>query len=296
MSRPLSGAGLTLFFQESRSCLRKVTLDRMVLSEDQCLALATMSRLDVELVIHDCSLADDAAGAFVECLQQSDRGPIKLDRCEIDNQILANALTGDSRVTRLKPYKYYSRVSNDIAILFMALANNRGLVNLDLLGYPISDENWTILYQSLSLHPSLTNLKLRSTRPTFLTDGQKAHRICLLAEMVQYNTSLHTIEVTPYDRDQKIYTEMIHPYLETNRYRPRVLAITKAAIPLRRPLLGLALQTRAVRNESNLLWIFLSANPDVVVLSNEDAGEQVMEAASIVEPVEAAASGLPPQM
>jgi hypothetical protein len=88
---PLSGAGLSLFFQESREVLQKVVLHCMVLSEDQCRALATMSRLDVELVLGCCSLADDAAGAFVECLQ-SDGGPVDLFMCEIDCQILANAL------------------------------------------------------------------------------------------------------------------------------------------------------------------------------------------------------------
>jgi hypothetical protein len=90
------------FFQESQPCLRKVTLYGLVLSEDQCLALATMSRLDVELHMFGCSLLNDAVGAFVECLQ-SDRGPIDLDRCRIDSQILANALTGKSRVTSLTP-------------------------------------------------------------------------------------------------------------------------------------------------------------------------------------------------
>jgi hypothetical protein len=83
---------------------------------------------------------------------------------------------------------------------------------------------------------------------------------------------------------------MVKPYLDTNRYsRPRVLAITKAEIlPLRRPFLGLALQTSSVRNNFNSIWMFLSANPDAVVLSNKD-GEQVVEAAA-TEPVKASAS------
>jgi hypothetical protein len=39
---PLSGAGLTRFFQESRSCLRRVTLNHMDLSEDPCSMKAGM--------------------------------------------------------------------------------------------------------------------------------------------------------------------------------------------------------------------------------------------------------------
>jgi hypothetical protein len=96
---PISGSALSLslsfqdFFQESQSCLRKVTLSRTTLSKEQCLALATMSRLDVELDLRFCRLADGAAGAFVECLQ-SDRGPVKMNQCRINIQILTSALTG----------------------------------------------------------------------------------------------------------------------------------------------------------------------------------------------------------
>jgi hypothetical protein len=159
VSPPLSGAGLSRFFQESRSCLRKVTLYDMVLSEDQCLALATMSRLDVELKLSYFSLPDNAAFAFVECLQ-SDRGPVNLDRCLIDRQILANALTGKSRVTRLKPRPVEPNDAHDaeVAVFFRALGNNRGLLDLDLYDHPISDENWSVLRESLQAHPRSSHI------------------------------------------------------------------------------------------------------------------------------------------
>jgi hypothetical protein len=73
----------------------------MALSEDQCRALVTIARSDVELDILKFSPADDAAGAFVECLI-CNRGPVKLKQCEIDSRILASALTGNSCVTSLK--------------------------------------------------------------------------------------------------------------------------------------------------------------------------------------------------
>jgi hypothetical protein len=285
---PLSGAGLTRFFQESRSCLRRVTLNHMDLSEDLCLALATMSRLDVALKMTRCTPTDDAAGAFVECLQSAGRGPINLYECTLDSQILANALTGNSRVTRLKPRTTFETSNADTAVIFRALAKDKSLVDLNLRDHSISDENWTILCESLQAHPILTSLNLTYTRPRVLNDEERAQRTRVLADMVQGNTSLHTIEQSAGEYDQQIYAEMILPYLDTNRYRPRVLAITKADIPLRRPFLGLALQTRSVRKNSNFLWMFLSRNPDVVVLSNED-GEQVVEVA-VTEPLEAAAS------
>jgi hypothetical protein len=124
---PVSGAALTLFFQESRSCLRKFTLNSMTLSEDQCLALATMSRLDVEVEMSYCSPTDDAAGAFVECVK-SDRGPAELSICNIDRHVLATALTGASRVTRIKPV-FEPNYDAEKAVVFTALANNRGLLH-----------------------------------------------------------------------------------------------------------------------------------------------------------------------
>jgi hypothetical protein len=290
----LSAAGLSLFFQESQSCLRKVALHRMLLSEDRCRALATMSRLDAELGMFDCTQPDAAAGAFVECLQ-SDRGPVKLDHCDIDTHILASALAGNSRVTKLKPHPVL-RYDAAMTILVAALANNRGLVELDLSSCPISDNNWTIMCESIKAHSSLTILDLRTTtsRSSYdsgviiaLSEDQKAHRAHAIAEMIQPNKLLHTIKLTTHERDEQIYTQDIRPYLETNLHRTRVLAIKKADISLRRPLLGLALQTKSVRNTPNLLWMFLSGNPDVVLQSNEE-GEHVEVAASA--PMEVARS------
>jgi hypothetical protein len=279
---PLSGAGLSLFFQESQICLGHVWFSNMTFNEDQCRSLATMSRLDVELNISSCSLLNGAAGgAFVECLH-SDRGPIQLIRCEIDSHVLANALTGDSRVTVLK-HEFVSETDADKGVLFRALANNRGLKELDLDGCSINDENWSILAESLKAHPTLTSLNLRDTRPGAqngeiiemstgqraqrieMSTGQRAQRTRVLAEMMEENIILHTITSSGNERDEQIYAERIHPYLETNLYRPRVLGIKKADIELRRPLLALALQTESVRNKSNFLWMFLSGNSDILV-------------------------------
>jgi hypothetical protein len=290
---PLSGESLSLFFRESQSCLHQVTLDNMALSEDLCNALGTMSRLDVEVKISGCSLSNDAGGAFVECLRSdSDRGPVKLNKCRIDSQILASALTGDSRVTQFERDSF-GVSDTETAVLFAALANNRGLLDLDLYHNSISDENWSVLCVSLQTHPTLTRLNLQATTPIaigpfgeaiILSDEQKAQRTRLLAEMARRNISLHTIALSADERDQQIYIEMIHPFLETNRYRPRVRELKKVDISLRRPLLGLVLQTESVRYKSDLLWMFLSENADIVVLSNED-GEQV-EVPTASAPVE----------
>jgi hypothetical protein len=258
-----------------------VTVEAGILgSKDQCLALATMSRLDVEVTISHCKLVDVASGAFVEYLHQSDRGPVKMDMCEIDNQILANALAGDSRVTSFRPSDFDGTDDADMAILFRALANNRGLVDLDLYGDPISDENWSTLCDSLQAHPSLTRIELYSTTrrnpaggKIVLTDDQKTRRTRVLVEMMQHNTVLHTIELFRSERDDKIYTEEIQPYLVTNLYRPRVLAVKKTIErPFREKVLGRALD--CVKSNPNLVWMLLSENVDAIVRSEEEEEEE----------------------
>jgi hypothetical protein len=241
------------------------------LNEEQIRALATTEFLPgMEVILQRCSLSDDNGchAAFVECLQR-DRGPTVMDRCNIDCRVLATALEGNSRVTGLRLSATSATSDAEKGAIFRSLAENKGLVKLDLYHRSISDENWTILCQSLKGHPTLTSLDLRYKRPGWLSDEQKSLRTRVLAEMMHENRVLLTIDLEPYKRDAQIYEESILPYLETNLYRPRVLGIKKADIALRRPLLGRALQTESVRNKSNLLWMLLSGNQDVVVQSIE---------------------------
>jgi hypothetical protein len=217
-----------------------------------------------------------------ECLQ-SRRGPIQLIRCSIDNRVLANALTGNSRVTKLEPAVHRDTTADDARVpaLFPALASNRGLLDLNFRSHPIDGENWTILCESLKAHPSLTSLDLRDTRPLSLTgtrimlsDEQKTHRTCVLAEMVKHNTVLQTIHLRETERDEQIYAELILPHLETNRYRPRVLAVKKTTErPYHEKVLGRALH--CVRSNPTLVWMFLSQNVDAFVRSEEESNTEV---------------------
>jgi hypothetical protein len=95
----------------------------------------------------------------------------------------------------------------------------------------------------------------------------------VLSEMVKQNTVLQTIHLSVDERDEQIYTEEIHPYLETNRYMPRVLAVKKTfERPFREKVLGRALY--CVRSNPNLVWMFLSENVDAFVRSEEDEDEE----------------------
>jgi hypothetical protein len=152
----------------------------------------------------------------------------------------------------------------------------------------------------------LTNLNLRNTRPRFhdnddndddnddaddeglLADEQNTHRTRLLAETMQENTVLHTIALSEgdYAWDQQIYTEEISPYLETNLYRPRVVAVKKTIErPFREKVLGRALG--CVKSNPNLVWMFLSENVDAFVRSEEEeeGNSEVPVAAAAAAPV-----------
>jgi hypothetical protein len=80
---------------------------------------------------------------------------------------------------------------------------------------------------------------------------------------------LQTIRLSEGHYDQQIYLEEILPRLETNRYRPRVLAVKKTNQRLfREKVLGRALH--CVSTDPNLVWMFLSENVDAFVRSEEE--------------------------
>ncbi len=103
-----------------------------------------------------------------------------------------------------------------------------------------------------------------------ITNEQKLLRIRGIAEVLKVNTLLHTIKLSPFKIDHQIFNESVNPRLEMNRYRPRVLTVKQAGPDngFRRALLGQALQSPLVRNKSNVIWMFLSENADVVVESS----------------------------
>jgi hypothetical protein len=103
--------------------------------------------------------------------------------------------------------------------------------------------------------------------------------------MMQHNTVLHTIALSEHERDEHIYTEEIRPSLETNLYRPRVLAVKKTKDrPFREKVLGRAVYS--VRSNPNLVWMLLSENVDTFVRSEEEEEESNSE-----EPVVLAVAG-----
>jgi hypothetical protein len=265
---PIAGPTLSNFLQQIHN--RKVTLAGIILEEDQCHALATVSSPDLEITLERCTLVLGDTGcqdAFIECLQ-CDKGPTELDRCLFSSYILTTALTGNTRVVKLRICGKNIWGNAEMGSLFRSLTEMRGLVDLNLYQLSIIADNWQILCESLKMHRNLISLDLCRTHQWSappMTDEQKLHRTRALAEMLEVNTVLHTIKLSPFQFDKKIFTESVNPRLETNRYGPRVLAIKQADDRFRRALLGRALQSELVRYKSNILWMFLSGNADIVV-------------------------------
>jgi hypothetical protein len=100
-----------------------------------------------------------------------------------------------------------------------------------------------------------------------------------LVDMMKVNMSIRTIHLDLDLSERQLLRGSVVPYLETNRFRPRVRAIQKSRLlSYRAKVLGQALL--AVRTDANRLWMLLSGNPEVAFPSS---------AATI-----AAAASLPP--
>jgi hypothetical protein len=294
---PIDGPALSHFFEHGRENLRAVTLRGMIFNEEHVRVLAAPSHQKVEVALRECRFSDgdSSQNALLQWLQSS-RGPTELYRCVIDSDVVMEALRGNSRLRRLLLCLDKALTTGDaeLSFIFRALAEDRGLTEFDAFWYSISDENWTLLCQSLQKHPTLTSLGLACTGPkvpadkTELSMERKSSRTRALADMLQTNTILHTVRLFPGEYDERIYTESIEPRLETNMYRPRVLAVKKEADdrPFRQKVLGRALN--CVKSNPNLVWMFLSGNVDAFVRSEEQAGTSN---SGVVVAVPAAVSG-----
>jgi hypothetical protein len=184
-----------------------------------------------------------------------------------------------------------------MGVILKALANNRGLAELGMQTHCISDDNWSVLCESVKAHATLTSLDLHNTRlprldgdVIMLSDEQKTHRTRELAEMVKRSTSLHTIRLTLADngRAEQIYIQEILPYLSANCHRPRVLVVKKinGERLFREKVLGRVFH--CVSTDPNLVWMFLSENVDAFVRSEEEEEESHSEVAAAVAVVVAA--------
>jgi hypothetical protein len=87
-------------------------------------------------------------------------------------------------------------------------------------------------------------------------------RLQALVDKLKVKMSIHTIGLTYTYREHELFRGSVVPYLETNRLRPRLLAIqTTRPIMYRAKVLGRALL--AVHTDPNSFWMLLAGNPEV---------------------------------
>ncbi len=194
------------------------------------------------------------------------QGPTKLDLCRIDNSVLADGLRGNSRLKVFRAVMSNSPENSNREFLELsdAVRENKGLVDLDLgHAHHTSNEMWGAICDSLKTHPTLEVLDLRGAHAVAPSvPAVLKSRVQTLVDMMKVNMSIHTLKLDVHYYEQQLFEDLVIPYLETNRLRPRLLAIQQTlSHAYRAKVLGRALL--AVRTDPNRFWMLLSGNAEV---------------------------------
>jgi hypothetical protein len=259
----LTNAPTLAYLMEQCQSLKALSLYDVEMDESHCRVLGDFSKPGLEIALHNCEITSAGASALAEVLRRN-QGPTQLDRCEFDYSFLANGLRGNSRLKSLRPrFSSNLEVGNrEFLAIATALRENKGLVDLDL--WPrigMSDETLDIVCDSLETHPTLEILHLLAggglLAPAVLTS-----RMQVLVDMMKVNMLIHTLHLPHQYSEHEIFRGSVTPYLETNRLRPRLLAIQKTRpIAYRAKVPGRALLS--ARTDANRFWMLLSENPEV---------------------------------
>jgi hypothetical protein len=284
----LNNAPALVYLMEQCQSLKVLSFKNLKMGENHCRVLGDYSRPDLEIVLDHCKITSAGAGALAEVLGRN-QGPTKLDDCEIDNVVLAKGLRGNSRLKSLRPcLSYGDQGDQELLAIAGALRENKGLVVLDLSyqDHRMRDETLDAVCNSLETHLTLEVLNLRSREP-FVDPVVLKSRVQALADMMKVNMSIHTIKLhARLSRRHELFGASVIPYLETNRLRPRLLAIQKTLPQTYRAMVtGRALL--AVRTDPNRFWMLLSGNAEVAFPSTTAT---TTAAASPLTPANAAAS------
>jgi hypothetical protein len=136
---PVSGLAFSHFLVHSRN-LRVPNLRYADLDTCHCRAIDSLTRTDLQIYINGCAPTESGQGILLECIRQN-RGPTGLSQCRIDAGRLADALRGNTSVTFFALPEDCS--DEERLVLVEALAENEGLVTLDLEAARITDERST---------------------------------------------------------------------------------------------------------------------------------------------------------
>jgi hypothetical protein len=262
-----------------RQCrsLKVLSLTNIEMNEDQIRALGAVSRPGLEIKLVGYRLSGAKAEALIEVLKRN-KGPTELRCCRnIDNFILADGLRGNSRLKTLRTLCFSGSneaCNREVPAISSALRENKGLVYLAIWPHmTMSDESWEAVCEFLKTltHPTLQVLHLEIMQPYGVAPAVLNSRVALLikalVDMLKVNMSIDTMpwnahpglmSIDNIPRNPhfsgELFRRSVAPYLVTNRFRPRLLAIQKSRpILYRAKVLGRALL--ATRTDPNLFWM-----------------------------------------
>jgi hypothetical protein len=262
------------YLMEQCQSLKVLTLEDLDMDEDLCRVLGAYSRPGLEIVLLRCKITRAGASALAKVLGRN-QGPTKLDFCEIDNFVLADGLRGNSRlkVFTLNISNSPDDGNRDVFAIAGGLRQNKGLAvfNLSYYGFRVSGEALGAVCDSLKTHPTLGVMYLRQTFTHPMDTSYPAvPRIQAILDMLRVNITIHTIHMDTYYSEHELFRGSVVPYLETNRFRPRLLAIQRTRpIPYRAKVLGRALLS--ARTNPNHFWMLLSGNAEVALFPSTTA-------------------------
>jgi hypothetical protein len=215
--------------------LRFLHLPFLGLHTSHCRAIDALTRTDLQIELVSCEPTESGEDIFfwrafdkiearLNCLRAGLTHVVSPKQCEV------------TAASSRSPY------SNDEErlVLVEALAENEGLVTLNLESTLITDEVWVAVWQSVAHHPTLENIRLPQYSSTWrdgTTDARKTLRMQVMVDALRVNIVLHTIELRRVDFDGVMLDSTVYPLLLANKYRPRVGAIAEVEGPWRRKLL-----------------------------------------------------------
>jgi hypothetical protein len=152
----------------------------------------------------------------------------------------------------------------------------------------MSDETLGAVCDSLETHQTLEVLNLRCTGGLAVPALPVINsRIQALVDTMKTNMSIQTLN--HHLSHHELFRKSVIPYLETNRFRPRLLAIQRTRpIPYRAKVLGRGLLT--VRTDPNRFWMLLSGNAEVAFPSSTTTTTTTTPAANLPTPATVGAS------
>jgi hypothetical protein len=261
----LVNAPTLAFLMEQYQSLKDLKLINLEIDEGHCRVLGVSSRSGLKIELFQCKLTSAGTSALAEVMG-SNQGPTKLIHCMIDYSVLANGLRGNSRLKSLTLCDSQYRVggSRELCAIADALKENKGLDDLDLgRDSRMNDETWDAVCDSLKTHPTLQVLNLGMFIGALSSPAKLKSRIRAIVDMLKESMSIDTIHMDHRYMELGLFQESVIPYLETNKFRPRVRAIQKTRpIAYRVKVLGRALLV--TRTDANSFWIFYQGMPKLL--------------------------------